>query len=233
MSRRAYRARGYSLIELLVVLAIITILAIASVSFLGDRKGAAVRGVMDEVTGVLLNAQKSAVSSGKSITVAVNGTWTSTSAASLTTSGSFIMDPRPYDPTVASPNPYSTARIGAVADIYSSKYVRGERGHAQAGIATSDTENDYAVALASIPPFSTDANFLAAFNTKLCSGGQNNVTVDGITKRFTTGFCIVVVAWRGGVLDPAGPVGVLVVPQNSATVYRFYRSLSDNTWRRI
>ncbi|HNX95977.1 MAG TPA: type II secretion system protein, partial [Holophaga sp.] len=69
MRFRFRRCSGFSLIELLVVLAILGILSMVGLSMLGDRKGSAVRGVMDEIEGVLMAAQRNAASTGTDVTL--------------------------------------------------------------------------------------------------------------------------------------------------------------------
>lgn len=228
------RCHGYSTIELLLVLAIVGILGYAAVSSLGSPKGNAVRVVMDEVTGTILAAQRSATNTGRSVTLAVNGKWAGTGAASLTDgSAAFTMDPRPFDPTVVSPTAYDSARVGATNERFVSMFAKNLRNHTTAGVATDSTTSALAHTLESVAPFSTDATFLAALNTKLCTGGQNAAVVDGATKRFTTGFAVVVVAFASGMAMPNGPMGVIVVTPNSASVFRFYKSDQSTVWRRI
>ena len=68
--------KGYSLIELLVVLVIVGILAIAGISMMGNRTGGAVRGIMDELEGGLMDAHKFAVATGRDVTIMTKGVWT-------------------------------------------------------------------------------------------------------------------------------------------------------------
>lgn len=77
MSTRLRRpaASGYSLIELLVVLAIVGILAIAGVTMIGNRQSGAVRGLLDEVEGALSNAHQTAVATGRDVEIVTWGTW--------------------------------------------------------------------------------------------------------------------------------------------------------------
>jgi prepilin-type N-terminal cleavage/methylation domain-containing protein len=74
-SRRSWkRASGYTLIELLVVLAIVGILVFAGVSASFNRPSAAVRGVTNDVYGVLRSAQTLARNSGRRVALQVSGT---------------------------------------------------------------------------------------------------------------------------------------------------------------
>jgi prepilin-type N-terminal cleavage/methylation domain-containing protein len=233
MTSQSKHNRGFTLIELLVVLAIVGVLAFAGAFVLGNRRTYGVRTVMDEVTGVLLRAQSLSGRMGRTVTLSVNGTWTGAGAPSLTAAGAFIMDGRTFTPGVASPDPYSGVRVGAPAEVYTSLYASNVRSHTSAGVATDAAANALADSIRAVPPFSTDASFLAAYNNKLCTGGQNNVVVDGATHRFSAGFAIVVVSLAAGVAVGRGPVGVLLVTPNSANVFRFYCSGPGQAWRRI
>ena len=229
---------GYSLIELLVVLVIVGVLVLVGLSMLRRPKLTAVRTVMDQVEGAIMQAQKTAQATGQDVVVAVNGTWTATGTPDLTAATSpFILDPRRFlTPTsIPPPDPYTGVRVGANSETLASLYTRGGRDHMDAGVATNATGNGLANSLAGVPPFNsaTDTSFATALGNQLCNGGQNSVTVNGVTYRFTSGFSIVVVALASGAPDPSGPVGVLVVPKNSANVFRFYKGAGVSTWIRI
>lgn len=223
---RSHRMSGYTLIELLVVLAIIAILAIAAVSTIGDRPGAAVRSVLDEVEGVLSAAHKRTTSTPGDITLQTDGVW-----------GSTI-------------NPTILTFTGANAPSDSFRYVTGSREYGYAGIPCGTNWADLAItSLQGVPP--TDAEpFLGALATPLFTGGPNPVVakvppvatdppptvpfvINGYSKRYSRGFYIAVVGMRNGIPINGGPVGVLVVPAGGNSVYKFYRSNSAETWRRL
>ena len=67
--------RGYSLIELLVVLVIVGILAVVGVTMIGSRPAGSVRTVMDELEGALSNAHKLSVATGSDVMIATQGDW--------------------------------------------------------------------------------------------------------------------------------------------------------------
>ena len=211
---------GYSLIELLVVLAIIGILAIAGVSSLGDRKGNAVRGVMDEIEGVLLAAQRNTVATGTDVALFATGDWVA---------GTLTIDGRRTDPLDAA------KRLGSDSEIFTSHYTQGGRDHLHAGVGTVagyTAALGTAPGLATVPPGDAEP-FLSALGNNLCTGVPKTVTISGATKRFQTGFCIFVTGLRGSAVAANGPVGVIVAPGNMANVFKFYKREGETTWRRL
>jgi len=210
--------RGFSLIELLVALVIVGILAYVGVSMLSGSRLSAVRTVMDQVEATLDQAQKSAVASGEDVVVAINGTWTASGSPSLTGTSPFLMDPRRFQNPTASPAPdaFTGARDGALSERFCSLYAQGAWDHLRAGVATDPAGNALAASLLATAPFTSAT-----------------VCVNGASHRFATGFAIVVVTLAAGTPDPAGPVGVLLVPANSANVFRFFKGEGQSVWRRI
>ena len=87
--------------------------------------------------------------------------------------------------------------------------------------------------LADVDPVRSQPDFVAALQNRLFTGGDNHVIVNGLTKRFERGFSIVVVGISGGNPRPKGPVGVIVVPANSSSIYKFYKAEGEDTWRRL
>ena len=211
---------GFSLIELLVVLAILGVLSMVGLSMLGDRKGNAVRGVMDEVEGVLLAAQRNSMATGADVLIEAKGTWTD---------GSLTIDGRRTSTTS------STTRTGSESEVFKSGYLKGRADHRYAGIV--DTAG-YGTALGSgsslvdVSPGSEEP-FRAALGNNLCSAAGQTVTVSGLSKRFTKGFCIYITGLRDGNPVIGGPVGVIVVPANTSGVYKFYRREGQTNWRRL
>jgi prepilin-type N-terminal cleavage/methylation domain-containing protein len=213
-------SKGYSLIELLVVLVIVGLLAYVGLSTLGDRKGNAVRGVMDEVEGVLLTAQRNAVATGTDVTISASGNWVA---------GTLTLDGRRADPAD------TTKRLGSNSEVFTSQYTTGQRGHVSAGVVDA---TGYTTALGAAPGLVTVAPgtaepFLSALGNNLFTGVAKTVVISGATKRFNTGFCIYIAGLRGGGAASNGPVGVIVVPGNMANVFKFYKREGETTWRRL
>jgi len=73
MARPAPKDQGFSLIELLVVLAILSIATLAIMNFSVDRQGKAVKGVAGDLSGLLREAQTFARVSGQDVYLASEG----------------------------------------------------------------------------------------------------------------------------------------------------------------
>ncbi len=83
------RLRGFSVVELLVVLAIIAILAMVTVSGIGSKQKAAVRELTQQMNSSLADAQQLARTSGRPVTLHVRGT----TANTLTIDFEYVADP--------------------------------------------------------------------------------------------------------------------------------------------
>lgn len=240
--------KGYSLIELLVVLAIVAILAIAGISMLGNRPGGAVRGVMDELEGSLLEAHKLAVATGRDVRIVTQGDWMKASGTPLIMTRG-VVTPTSTAATILAAGQLASEsfRVGLSGTAYS-------REHMNAGIpvqgspwwATAQGGNQD---ISQVEPFKTDAGFSSAIaatganlpgltgpNLLFQGGTVNSVRISGGDKRFTSTFVIPVVGLSSGNAIPGGPMGLIVVQGNGATIYKFYNPGArdgDGKWRRI
>lgn len=226
---------GYSLIELLVVLAIVGILAIVGVSTLGDRKSNAVRSVLDEVEGVLQGAQMNASISATDLPLVAYGTWADRNNP-LTIDGRRISSSYP-DSIATACDGTKTIRVGGTSEVFTSRYF-SDSSHRSAGITVDPswitTALGSAPALNTIDPCKSEP-FKSALDIPLFSNGaslQNAVRINGYTKRFETGFYVAVVGLAGEGPAAGAAVGVIVVPANSATIYKFYKPSNSTTWMR-
>lgn len=228
--------KGFSFIELLVVFAIVGVLAVVGFRMIGDRRGGGVRSVVDELEGVLLAAQKSSIASNRDIYISASGEWLN---------GTLVLDGRPLSTATSNPPVAAdlvpgvdTKRVGASSECFRAQ--PNTRSHMNAGVAVGNdswytTALGASPALSGVPPISGQADFINALaNPLFKSGGAvTTVVVNGQNKRFMTGFSIVVVGLSGGVPLQDSPIGILVVPQNSSSVYKFYKGDRSNVWRKI
>lgn len=245
---------GYSLIELLVVLAIIGILSIVGVSMLGNRGGNSVRAVLDELEGGIMDAHKFAAATGRDVAIVTWGQWDPTGQWDRTGATALMMMARGAASqtsaaiqTVATTPPASpTDAEKTVAAVF---VPSRSREYMHAGVVTngstwwtnamqvtgSGRQNEN---ITTVEPFQSDASFQAA-NTaanNLFQGALNQVTISGANKRFNASFVVQVVSTSGGFAIPGGAMGLIVVLNNGGTVYKFYNSgvaNGDGRWRRI
>lgn len=224
MRRQSRLSAGYSLPEAIVVLAIVGALAVAGYLVMSDNRAPAVKSIIEEIEGVLVSAQRNTLSGTGDVVLISRGIWKGANEAA-----SLLIDGRRFDP-VATGDVYNRARVGSPVEVFRSMFYR-ERRHQVAGVDTSGG-SDYLTAIGSaVPNLSSD--LAAALATPLCPGTDNNVVINGYTKRFSSGFYIAVIGLRNGSPVPNGPVGLLVVPANSTGIFKFYKAENDTTWRRM
>jgi prepilin-type N-terminal cleavage/methylation domain-containing protein len=243
--------RGYSLIEVVVVLIIVGILSAVGVSMLGNKPSGSVRTVMDEVEGEILGAHQLAVATGRDVFIGTQGDWSGTSATPLALArragGGANLTSAQITTALTQPETFQVSRSfsGGVA-------VGLQREHMHAGVATT-ASGWWAAAevgntkIASVAPFNVAgsgfdelvAGTTLADGSNLFKGGVTVGTalVSGASKRFTSSFWIGIVGLNSGAPLAGGPMGLLVVQNNGGTVYKFYNpgilSGGDGTWRRI
>jgi len=230
--------RGYSLIELLVVLVIVGILAVVGTITLGNRPSGSVRSVLDELEGTLSAAQKLSVATGRDVLIATKGEWSATNSMILAYG----------DATLGSTTILTN---GATASESFRVAVNAGGGlgreHLYAGVMTVTNNTWWATGASgstdinAVDPFKTTAGFVGILTdaNNLFQGGAvvGTARVSGADKRFLTTFCIGVVSLQDGQPRAGGPMGVLVVQARSAQIYKFYNpgilNGGDGTWRRI
>lgn len=252
-------AAGYSLIEMLVVLAIVGILAIVGVVMVGNRQAGAVRAVMDEVEGALTNAHKSAVATGRDVAIVTWGTWNAASPPVATSLMVAHGDATLTDAEIQTTANNLLAGIAPAAALGAAgqsvavpfRFLPNDAIQTRARIVAvgsmqwtnvmlptpSGTSNQI---LTGVEPFNTgpmaglvaDANNLFSFSNTI-----RRVVISGSNKRFNNTFIIPVVGTTssGGAL-PGGPMGLIVVLANGGSIYKFYNpgaKDADGTWRRL
>ena len=243
---------GYSLIELLVVLAIVGVLALVGATAMGNQRGTAVRSLLDEMEGTVLDAQHYAVMSGRDVALVSWGT--AEDRRTLGLARGDAAQPTAAikafrDGLVAHPPILPDTDLGmTVAPLFT---ITQGREHQNSGIAVKGstawtTATGINQDLLTIAPFLSDVTaavtpFSDAFadTANLFQGGSDpsQVVISGASGRFTSSFNIRVVgSTRAGEIVAGGAQGLLVVLNNGATVYKFYnpgRAQGDGKWRRI
>lgn len=240
MRQPASTCRGYSLVELLVVLVIVGVLAIAGISMLGNRSSTSVRSVMDDLEGTLASAHKAAVASGNDILVVTTGEWAAANPLLMA-----------YGPTTL-----ATSVIRDAGKTASESFRVGTTGtglrpeHQRAGIVTKANASWWGTAttgcqvLTEVPPFKSVPatgfkDILGQADSNLFQGGtsDNTLRINGFSKRFMATFWIQVVSLQNGGPVQGGPCGLIVGLENGATIYKFYNPgvLNGNNgqWRKI
>ena len=237
--------RGFTLIEMLVVLVIVGILSVVGVVMIGNRQAGSVRSLLDEIEGGLANAHKAAVATGRDVAIVSWGNWTAdtplviahgdatlTNAQIQATANGLLVGTQPAatlvnGQTVAvafhlvpNDSTYSRARIA----------IFGTGEWNQAKVDNTD--------IATVSPFKAGETMLglSADLYSFCQPVPNRVEISGTNKRFTTTFIIRVVGTTSAGPLPGGPMGLIVVLANGATIYKFYNAGSragNNQWRRI
>jgi hypothetical protein len=252
------------LVELLAILAIVAVLSIGSAMALGGRQSGAVRALLDDLEGSIANAHQAAAAGSRDMAIVCWGSWGGGEGGAMRIAygdarilagdggrANFVKiaeaslaggPPTPSRPalpeadvpladqqTVAvafrhSPNDPIQRKVGIVAD--------GSDGWERARGGGED--------ILGVPPFTGEfAGALDAGNN-LCKGlpgGMSRVDINGYTKRFTrTAFIKVVTANSKGGAVPGAPMGLIVLLENGATIFKFYNPGSANgngKWRRI
>ena len=251
---------GFTLIELLVVVTILGILAVVGVNMIGNRRAAAVRSLMDEIEGGLNNARQAAAATGKDQAVDCWGTWNSTTSPMVIAYGNANQADGSVEPDSAIQTDANNQLSGTVTAgssvVVAFHYLANDVTHSRARIVvTGSTDWATAMTATSAGTKNTDITgldpFLAgdpmnalsgsvAAGTPTIAGGATATlcaTISGTSQRFTSSMFIEIVGTSpdNGPL-PGGPMGLLVVLNNGATVYKFYNPgvLEGNgQWRKL
>jgi len=246
--------RGYSLIELLMVLVILSILSIAGVVYLGNRPSTGVRAILDELEGSLVEAQRLAIATGRDVTLATDGNWSAATPAVLVRGDATIPAAEWANILAAAqgtwPPPKGTmtsSQLNSLGIAFRLGTASGgglTREHMNAGIAIDPTwwaavQGGGNEDLNSITPFLGTGGFtgqLLDANLLFKNASDTTLSLSGTSKRFNQTFWIPVVGLTNGLPVPGGPMGAIFVQGNGGSIYKFYNPgarQGDGKWRRI
>ena len=232
-------SRGYSLVELLIVLVVAGILALVGVVMLGNRHTGATRAVMDELEGTLSGAHRLAGAMGRDVLVVTKGEWGGTAPMRMA-----YGDAAKGSATLLADGAAASEAFHVAVTANGSLL----REHMSAGVVTQSHANWWTAAtdgltdLASVAPFSdatTGFQGLLADGNNLFAGGDGvgAMLISGTSLRFTSSRWVKVVSLSNGEPVKGGPVGVLVMKSAGGQVYRFYNpgrlGGADGSWRRL
>lgn len=196
--------------------------------------------VLDELEGVLLSAQKTSIATGRDVLIATQGTWSAGNPLLLAYGDATLGSAPILANGQTAPESFRVAVSaggGLQRDhLHGGVVATGSTWWASAGTgnATSD--------ISALPPFDGSvpgfSGLLADGTQNLFQGASvNTARISGTSKRFVTTFWIQVVGLRDGNAIVGGPMGLLVVQSNGASIYKFYnpgvRNGGDGKWKRI
>ena len=242
--------RGFSLIELLVVLVIVMILSLAGVLMMGNRQASAVRSLLDQIEGSLVTAHQAAVASGRDVAIVNWGDWTTAANplviaagdAALTDAEIRLAANNLRDSLPVAPGLSQTVVVPFRFQNADSTYARARIVLAGAGdwaTAMMPVNGRTNQAITAVEPFVAGGAMegLAVDSNNIFNGTLQRVLIGGGNKRFNSTFIVPVVGTSPGVGPlPGSPMGLIVVLNNGATIYKFYNpgvGDSDGQWRRI
>jgi Tfp pilus assembly protein FimT len=240
------------------VLAILGILSVVAVSMISNRRGAAVRALMDELEGALSNGRNEAVATSRDVALDCWGDWTAATPAVVAFGDASLTDAQiqtfANDLLGGTLPPVATQYSGTVVAPF--HFLPNDVTQSRARVvvvgsgdwATAYGANPTKLNITNVPPFTAggsmngilvDANNFFNPNpaTPSTPPGIIRQTVSGISQCFTTTYFIEIVGTSpsGGPI-PGCPMGLLVMLAGGSSIYRFYNPGTlegDGKWRRI
>jgi prepilin-type N-terminal cleavage/methylation domain-containing protein len=216
-------APGYSLIELVVVMAIVGILAVVAGNWYGAEQPAAVKGTVNTLYGALAEARTVAQTTGRTVTLTTTG-HQATLTLSFPPQGD--VDPPPQAPTT-----WTQAANGAAAARYS-------------GIDSDGNWPIYAQAAPNPDPLTGGVAAISALFTngvqpgvagKLFTGTTNTAMSFDATGHANRDFYVFVGGLRNGASYASAPVGLVLVTRANG-IHAFYKSNAGDAnapWQRL
>lgn len=217
--------RGFSIIEMLVVIVIVGILAAVAGNWYGAEQPAAVKGTVNSIYGILAEARTVARATGRTVTV-------TTSGHQATIQVSF---PSQGDVVPAPVNQALTTWRRAAAGVSASKYSGIETDGSWALYAQSTPNPDPLTGgVATIKNLFTGGVLPTSAN-KLFTGSASSALVFDSAGRPNQDFYVFVAGMRNGASFPSAPVGLVLVSRANG-IHAFYKPNSRDAaapWQRL
>ena len=266
-SLRRIRQAAFTMVELLVIIAIVAILVVVGMAMTGNRQSGAVRSMLDELEGAISAAHQSAVATGRDIALVSWGEWSKDKplriaygdALTKTDDAPSTLKPTDFPAIVekiiagtqdASKSEEQTVTLAFHVSYSGGSHYPTDAIQKRARIIVSGQENDWNTAMGDPPDNTQDITGVPPFDDAMKGDLKeannfcvreisdiNQVTIYGSTKRFDkTVFIKIITTTASGAVMKKAPMGLLVLRENSASVYKFYnpgKENGDGKWRRI